>query len=142
MSKYVSFKLISAKDERIYLNGSVNIETIDDDEAEFEYEQNDGLFSNHIPTYWKTFGEDLTDDFNRFLESIDWDMFRQWLWDCQDDNDVFDFYGHILIINDGVDKSTSLRVKQSTKIKLNSLGERGESYDDIINKLIKRSGYL
>ena len=36
-----------------------------------------------------------------------------------------------------VDKSTTIRVKQSTKIKLNKIGERGDSFDDIINKLIE-----
>ena len=136
MSKYVCFKLISAKDERIYLNGSVDIDTIDDDEPEFEYEQNEGTFESHIPTYWKTFGENLTDDFDRFIDTIDWDMLKQYLCDFQDDNVTLNFYGNILVINDGTDKSTTIRVKESTKIKLNNLGERGESFDDIINRLI------
>ena len=136
MSKYVCFKLISAKDERIYLNGSVDIDTIDDDEPEFEYEQNEGTFESHIPTYWKTFGENLTDDFDRFIDTIDWDMLKQYLCDFQDDNVTLNFYGNILVINDGTDKSTTIRVKESTKIKLNNLGERGESFDDIINRII------
>ena len=138
MSEYVSFKLISSEDERIYLNGSVDIDTIDDDEPEFEFEQNDGLFSNHLPQYWKTFGENLTDDFNRFIDSIDWDMFKQYLYDCKDENTICNFYGEILVINEGIDKSTTIRVKESTKIKLNKIGERGESFDDIINRLISK----
>ena len=138
VEKWVSFKLINSDDERIYLDGSANINTIDDDEPEFEYEQNDGTYDSHIPNYWKTFGEDLTDVFEVFVHTIDWEMLKQWLWDFQDENATVNFYGNILIINDGDDKSTTIRVKESTKIKLNKIGERGESFDDIINKLLNQ----
>ena len=37
-----------------------------------------------------------------------------------------------------VDKSTTIRVKQSTKQKLEEFGHKGMTYDDIINKLIER----
>lgn len=136
MEKYVGFKLISTKDERVYLNGSIDINPVDDDEPDYEFEQNDGTYSNHIPSYWKTFGENLTDDFDRFIDTIDWDMLKQYLCDFQDDNVTLNFYGDILVINDGADKSTTIRVKESTKIKLNNIGERGESFDEILNRLI------
>ena len=138
MEKYVGFKLINSEDERIYLKGNVNIETIDDDEVEFEFEQNDGTYDTQIPHYWKTNGEDLTDAFTFFVDTIDWDMFKQYLWDFQDDNDTVNFYGDILVINEGNDKSTTIRIKQSTKIKLIKRGNKGDSFDDIINRLLKQ----
>ena len=136
MAKYVSFKLISAKDERIYLKGTVNIDTIDDDEPEFEFEQNDGTYNSQLPYYWKTNGEDLSDAFGIFTQTIDYEMLNQFLADFADDNVTINFYGNILIINDGKDKSTTIRLKESTKIRLNNIGERGESFDDIINRLL------
>lgn len=136
MEKYVDFKLIKNEDERIYLNGSINIDTIDDDEPEFEFEQNDGTYSSRIPQYWKTRGDDLSDEFEIFVQTIDWDMLKQYLWDFQDDNDAVNFYGDILIINEGAKKSSTIRVNETTKIKLNNLGERGESLDEILNRLI------
>ena len=136
MEKYVDFKLIKNEDERIYLNGSINIDTIDDDEPEFEFEQNDGTYSSQIPPYWKTRGDDLSDEFEIFVQTIDWNMLKQYLWDFQDDNDAVNFYGDILIINEGAKKSSTIRVNETTKIKLNNLGERGESFDEILNRLI------
>lgn len=137
MSKNVEFQLISKADSRIYLKGEVDIDTIDDfDGGDWEYEQNNGLFDSHIPTYWKTFGEDLTDEFNDFLGGIDWVMFRQYLVDFADEDETVNFYGNTLIINDGKQKSTTIRVKEKTKERLNEVGNKGESYDEIINKLI------
>ena len=138
MSKYVTFKLVNSDDERIYLKGEVDINTIDDtDGGNWEYEQNNGLMENHIPQYWKVGRENLSFEFNQFINSIDWDMFRQYLWDCQDDDITVNFYGNILIINDGSAKSTTIRVKESTKIKLNNIGKRNETFDEIINRLIE-----
>lgn len=138
MAKYVEFKLVNSDDERIYLKGNVDIDTIDDDEPEFEFEQNDGTFSTHIPHYWKTYGDDLTDNFEVFINTIDWEMLKQYLCDFQDDNDILNFYGNILIINDGNDKSSTIRVKESTKIKLAHFGTKNETFDEIINRLLKK----
>ena len=137
MDQYVEFNLISSKDKRIYLKGDVNIDTIQDDEPEFEYEQNDGTFSPHLPQYWKTSGNDLSDKFEIFLGNIDWEMLNQYLYDFQDEKTTVNFYGDILQINGGDEKTTTIRVKQSTKIKLAAHGIKGESFDDIINKLLK-----
>lgn len=138
MSKYITFKLVNPKDERIYLKGEVDINTIDDtDGGDWEYEQNNGLMENHIPQYWKVGRENLSFEFNQFINSIDWDMFRQYLWDCQDEDITVNFYGNILIINDGSAKSTTIRVKESTKIKLNNIGKRNETFDEIISRLIE-----
>ena len=137
MSEYVSFKLVSIKDRRIYLNGSADITTIGNDEVEFEFEQNDGTFDSHIPHYWKTFGEDLTDEFDRFIGNIDWGILIQYLYDFAEDDVTVNFYGDILIINNGADKSTTIRVDQTTKIRLEILGDKSCSFDDIINMLIE-----
>ena len=64
---------------------------------------------------------------------------------------VFKGHGIVLYINcspfgldtiDKVDKSTTIRVNQSTKNILDQIGNKGQTYDDIINELIRRSGYL
>lgn len=97
----VEFKLISKNDSRIYLKGSVDFDGEMLDEGEWEYEQNNGLFDSHIPSYWKVDGENLSDEFEVFLGEIDWEMFRQYLYDFKDENKTVDFFGNQLIINDG-----------------------------------------
>lgn len=37
-----------------------------------------------------------------------------------------------------MDKITSIRVKESTKTELDKIGKRGETYEQILLKLIKR----
>ena len=134
--QYVEFKLISSQDERIFLDGNVDIDTIDDDEPEFEYMQNNGTYDTHLPIYWKVDGDDLSDDFEVFVHSIEWERLNQFLWDFRFERDVFDFQGNILIINNGVDKKTTVQVRESTKLKLAHLGSKGDSFDDIITSLL------
>ena len=134
--QYVEFKLISSQDERIFLDGNVDIDTIDDDEPEFEYMQNNGTYDTHLPNYWKVDGDDLSDDFEVFVHSIEWERLNQFLWDFRFERDVFDFQGNILIINNGVDKKTTVQVRESTKLKLAHLGSKGDSFDDIITSLL------
>lgn len=99
----IKFKLESKNDSRIYLNGGVDINTIDDtDGGDWNYEQNDGTYNNHIPSYWKTFNEDLSDNFHEFLDIIDWEDFQQTLWDYQDENLTVDCGKYLLHINDKV----------------------------------------
>ncbi len=38
------------------------------------------------------------------------------------------------------DESTQVPVKKSTRQKLRDIGSKGETYDEIINKLIKNEG--
>lgn len=100
--EYVSFKLESKDDCRIYLAGEVDINTIDDtDGGDWSYEQNDGTIGYHIPTYWKTFTQDLTDAFHEFLNIIDWEAFQQALCDFKSENRTFNCKGYLLHINEG-----------------------------------------
>lgn len=99
---YVSFKLENKEDNMIYLAGEVDINTIDDtDGGDWSYEQNDGTFDSHIPGYWKTFNEDLTDEFHDLLNSIDWEDFQQALCNFKNENKTFDCGEYILHINEG-----------------------------------------
>lgn len=136
---WVSFKLINKEDHRVYIAGELDVDTVDDDEPEYTFEQNDGTFSSHLPTYWKTNSADLTDEFNEFSQSLDWEMLNQYLWDFRNEDVTLNFEGDILIINDGSRKSTTIRVSQETKIKLESIGSKSETFDDIIQRLLQKS---
>lgn len=99
--EYVSFKLESKEDSRIYFAGEVDINTIDDtDGGDWSYEQNDGTYGHHIPSYWKT-SEDLSDAFHDLLNSIDWEDFQQSLCDFTKENRTFDCGEYLLHINEG-----------------------------------------
>ena len=99
--KWINFKLESKTDSRIYLRGEWDISSYDEDidDGDWSYEQNDGQMASHIPSYWKVDGENLSFEFDQFIDSIDWDMFRQWLWDCQDEEKTVDCGDYILHIN-------------------------------------------
>lgn len=101
--KWINFKLVSKNDERLYLEGEWDITSYDEDtdDGEWTYEQNDGTMQSHIPTYWKRDGENLSFEYDKFLDSIDWEMFRQWLWDCQNENKTVDCGDYLLHINEG-----------------------------------------
>ena len=137
MEKYVNFKLISNKDGRIYLGGCIDINTVDDDEPEYEFEQNDGTYNSQIPHYWKINGDDLSTEFEVFVQTIDWEMLNQFLWDFHDEDATVNFYGDLLIINKGSQKSTTIRVKQDTKVRLEAIGFKNESFDDVIIRLLE-----
>lgn len=127
--KFVEFELQSKKDSNIYLKGTVDLDTIDDlDGGDWEYEQNDGTYGQNIPTYWKTFNEDLTDDFHDLLNIIDWENFRQALCDFADENRTFDCGEYILHINGGANIENE-NVKCTFKVKLDfdeSITAQGE----------------
>lgn len=101
--KWINFKLESKTDSRIYLKGEWDITSYDEDtnEGDWSYEQNNGMMEAHIPRYWKVDGENLSEEYDQFIDSIDWDMFRQNLFDCQDESKSFDCGDYILHVNDG-----------------------------------------
>lgn len=102
MEKWINFKIESKKDSRIYLTGEWDISSYDEDtnEGDWSYEQNDGTFASHIPSYLKVDGDNLSFEFDQFIGSIDWSMFRQYLWDFQDtENKSIDCGDYILHIN-------------------------------------------
>ena len=99
----VEFKLVSKEDSRIYLNGTFDVASYDEDtcDGDWEYEQNDGSFSSHLPSYWKVNGENLSFEFDQFIDSIDWESFRQHLFDFKDTDKSIDCGDYILHINYG-----------------------------------------
>ena len=99
---WITFKIISKEDERLYLAGEVDISSIDDEDGgDWSYEQNNGLFDSHLPSYWKVGSEDLSYKFSMFLNLVDWEIFRQYLSDFQDENKLIDCGDYILHINEG-----------------------------------------
>ena len=59
------------------------------------------MMQSHIPSYWKVDGENLSFEYDQFIDSIDWEWFRQTIWDCRNENRTF-IRGDIVIhINDG-----------------------------------------
>lgn len=100
--KIVEFRLISKQDNRIYLKGNWDISNYEEntDDGDWEYQQNDGTMASHIPSYWSC-EENLSFEFSQFIDSIDWEIFRQWLIDCQNENRSVDCGDYILHINDG-----------------------------------------
>ena len=101
--KIVEFKLVSKEDNRIYLNGTFDVASYDEDtcDGDWEYEQNDGSFSSHLPSYWKVNGENLSFEYDQFLDNIDWESFRQHLFNFKDTDKSIDCGDYILHINYG-----------------------------------------
>lgn len=100
--KFVEFKLESKNDSRIYIAGTFDINSYDEDtDSGWEYEQNDGTYSSHLPRYWKVDGESLSFEYGAFIDCIGWEMFRQWIWDCQDEQRTIDCGVYYLHINGG-----------------------------------------
>ena len=97
----VAFKIESKSDDIIFLEGSWDISTYDEDtdDGDWEYQQNDGTYQAHLPSYWKVDGENLSEEYDRFLQSIDWEMFRQWLMDFRNESKTTDCGEYILHIN-------------------------------------------
>lgn len=94
-------------------------------------------------------------DWERILLFMGTGNLIQWLVDFADESTVKLFkglyHGKVVTIElyinssklDNINKeteikSTTIRIKQNTKKKLDLLGEKGMSYDDIINDLIKK----
>lgn len=103
MNEWINFKLINKGDSRLYLKGEWDITDYDEDidNGTWEYEQNNGLMESHIPSYWKVDGENLSEEFSHFIDSIDWAEFREMLLLNADKNKSFDCGDYILHINEG-----------------------------------------
>ena len=101
--KIVEFKLQSKNDNRIYIAGNFDINSYDADtcEGDWEYEQNDGTMASHLPKYWKVNGESLSFEYGAFIDCIDWESFRQYLFEFQDSEKSIDCGIYILYINGG-----------------------------------------
>lgn len=109
--KIVEFKIIVKENQNITLTGCVDINTIDDDEPEFEYANSQGFYSPQrhwdiqAETSWKL---DEKERLNRehICNKIDADVCgdytenAQCLWDFQDENKTIERDSYYLIIND------------------------------------------
>ena len=100
---WVGFKIVSKADDRIYLAGQFDISSYDEDTdlGDWEYEQNDGSYESHLPRYWKVDGESLSFEYGAFIDCIDWDIFRQYLFDFADENKSIDMGTYFIHINEG-----------------------------------------
>lgn len=101
--KIVEFKLQSKNDNRIYIAGTFDINSYDEDfdDGDWEYEQNDGTMASHLPTYWKVNGESLSFEYGAFIDCIDWESLRQYLFEFQDSEKSIDCGVYLLHINGG-----------------------------------------
>ena len=123
--KTVHFKLTNQNNET--LTGQVNIDTIDDDEPEFSYEEK-GFLTTTMPETWQN-------------EPVDWDMFQQYLWDFQDEDTILPFQNYVLVINDGerANKTTTIKISQLTKDKLDQAKvHHRETYEEVILRLLSQ----
>lgn len=126
--KIVEFKFESKNDNRIYLHGTVDINTIDDlDGGDWGYEQNNGTYASHLPHYWKVDGESLSFEYGAFIDCIDWEMFRQWIWDYQDENRTIDCGVYYLHINNGA--SIDVKITLDEDFEENYRGELQFTYN-------------
>ena len=111
--KIVEFKIISKENENISLTGCVDINTIDDDEPDFEYANAQGFYTPQ--RYWDIQSEtswklDEKERLNReyICNKVDADVCgdysenAQCLWDFRDENITIERDSYYLIINEGV----------------------------------------
>lgn len=89
MSNYIYYSLIHKKHPVVELLACIDLDTIEDDEPEVEYKQNDSYWDNNRPSYWKVDGVEypLELDELKGLEVFEWDWISQALVDCEDSFD-------------------------------------------------------
>ena len=79
------YTLVYKENPDVELKGCIDLDTIDDDQPDVEYLQNDGTWNTHAPSYWKVNGEDLSFELDKVkaLESQEWGIISQYLndWD-------------------------------------------------------------
>lgn len=89
---YIYYTLISKENPEVELKGCIDIDTIEDDQPECDYLQNDGRWDSQVPKYWETHGEDQTHllDSLREIEVYEWDWISQALVDVvESDDEIF-----------------------------------------------------
>lgn len=112
MEKIVDFKIIAKENENITLTGCVDINTIDDDEPDFEYANSQEFYTPQ--RYWNIQAETswkLDEEEQMIRENIcnkvdadvcgDYSENAQCLWDFQDENKTIERGSYYLIINEG-----------------------------------------
>ena len=86
MDDYIYYKLQHKEYKEVELVGCIDLDTIDDDEPDVEYLQNDGLWGRYPSDYCKINGEDFTVEFDKLKETehMEWGIIAQILADCGD----------------------------------------------------------
>lgn len=79
MTDYIYFSLIHKENPDVELKACIDLDTIDDDEPEIEYKQNDDYWDTHHPDYWKVDGIERTSELAELkeLETYEWDWISQ-----------------------------------------------------------------
>ena len=86
---YAYYSLILRGNNDVELKGCIDLDTIDDDQPDSEYLQNDGTWNSQVPNYWKVDGKDLTPEMETLkeIEVYDWDWISQALVDVVEESD-------------------------------------------------------
>ncbi len=81
MDDWIYFKLQHKVHKEVELNGCIDLDTINDDEPDVEYQQNDGYWDRNPSQYCKINGEDFTFEFDQLkaFESMNWDIISEYL---------------------------------------------------------------
>ena len=79
MDDWIYYSIILKENPEVELKCCIDLDTIDDDEPDVEYLQNDGTWANASPSYWKIDGDDLTFEMETLkeLEVYEWDWISQ-----------------------------------------------------------------
>lgn len=85
---YAYYSLILGENNDVELKGCIDLDTIDDDQPNSEYLQNDGTWNSQIPNYWKVDGKDLTTELETLkeIEVYEWDWISQALVDVVEES--------------------------------------------------------
>lgn len=83
---WIYYKLQHKKYKKVELIGCINLETIDDDEPDVEWMQNDGTWGNHMPSCCKINNIDYTPILDELKETLSYesDVINQFIFDCHD----------------------------------------------------------
>ena len=84
---WIYFKLQSKENKEVELIGCIDLTTINDDEPECEYMQNDGTWETHLPDYYTIDNCDCTYELEQLKEVLTYEssFINQYLVDCGED---------------------------------------------------------
>lgn len=88
MDDWIYFSLVHKENPEVELKCCIDLDTIDDDEPNVEYQQNDAYWDQNRPHYWKVDGQELVSELNelKLIESTEWDWISQALVDVVGDS--------------------------------------------------------
>lgn len=151
MANWMYYRLLHKENHDVELDCCIDLETIDDDEPDCEWMQNDGFWGNEMPDYCKIDGRDYYSELEKLkdINRIEWDFISQALVDWEDSRDevfVREFKDAILLISYDNDfdeyylsqKKSSIQIDGYVKRELDSfkVHER-QPYNEVIKMLVK-----